>query len=862
MYGTDDCTIPSKNYPETFPIAFSHAEFPISGEIADALGTPLGFILTPYLPISDKSHLARNLPRLSTSGHYIARCVKCAAYINPFCDASNMRWLCSLCGYRNTFTRSMVRYRQIDLRLLPEMQSLVIDYPLPMSDEPVDKLGEMNIRGENVCDMMLPAHMKPFVHVFAIQDNMPIDCLNAVMDALLHAVETMHDDLEVVLITYSSKISVYRFHSSGVCVQHVHFTAGGVAATSRNANTFSTCVPLFSLGEFLEFARPLHACRTMLRDVISSLNEGPASDQQSATTAIGPTLEALVTWILRVTHESSNNTSVELPFSPFFDYFSGFGSSPSRHESKKSLATSAELCSGIVLQLFVSSSAGDDESICCALDGVKLCANGIGCNIWSVVDFENQISPTRVLYPFAAATGGQVYKFVLGSTPALERSRLTLQLARTLGSTMATKTLLKIRMSTFMEQKLNLTGHASPDSELPGIYRMAVCSPELAVGCCLEYKQALNEHDNNPSGNFVLQVAFSFNAMVENDDELIDESCHDNQDKGDSVSADSTVQYISTFLGTVDSAFSCKNVSSTCHKKQIKTLSKLSRNRFDNRCRSKSRLVAVRRLRVISVMIECTAKIPRIIRCINPSVVVMLLMRQVIKTDTSDPKSLCEPFHRWCQAFVLAVAKSRVKLCDFSAKNLVRIQEIVADAVKSEEVSSVLRYMFSCMQYISKLDDSRVNAEGHIEMKSLVLTSDSFDAVKLFYPDQYAFYIIDGKLACKLLPLRREALMTSNPRLVILDNAIELIVYRGLNAWNYQDTHYDSILLEKTFDLCVAKVEVSHTVPRLLFSEAGKFSSSYFTDMLIEDASGGFVNFRQLIEKEASKVWFNKDIQY
>ena len=83
-----------------------------------------------------------------------------------------------------------------------------------------------------------------------------------------------------------------------------------------------------------------------------------------------------------------------------------------------------------------------------------------------------------------------------------------------------------------------------------------------------------------------------------------------------------------------------------------------------------------------------------------------------------------------------------------------------------------------------------------------------------------------------------------------------------MNAWNYQDTHYDSILLEKTFDLCVAKVEVSHTVPRLLFSEAGKFSSSYFTDMLIEDASGGFVNFRQLIEKEASKVWFNNDIQY
>lgn len=57
--------------------------------------------------------------------------------------------------------------------------------------------------------------------------------------------------------------------------------------------------------------------------------------------------------------------------------------------------------------------------------------------------------------------------------------------------------------------------------------------------------------------------------------------------------------------------------------------------------------------------------------------------------------------------------------------------------------------------------------------------------------------------------------------------------------------------------MCVAKVEVSHTVPRLLLSEAGKFSSSNFANMLIEDSGEGFVKFCRLIEEETLKLWFN-----
>ena len=94
----------------------------LAGGLAEMLGMPLGFILTPYMPLSDKSHLyipsitcqhtniirMKSVPRLTSSAYNIARCSKCTAYINPFCDASNMRWLCSLCGYRNSFTRNMV----------------------------------------------------------------------------------------------------------------------------------------------------------------------------------------------------------------------------------------------------------------------------------------------------------------------------------------------------------------------------------------------------------------------------------------------------------------------------------------------------------------------------------------------------------------------------------------------------------------------------------------------------------------------------------------------------------------------------------------------------------------------------------
>jgi len=40
----------------------------------------------------------------------VARCINtsCTGYMNPFCGTTNMRWFCSMCGYKNNITRNQV----------------------------------------------------------------------------------------------------------------------------------------------------------------------------------------------------------------------------------------------------------------------------------------------------------------------------------------------------------------------------------------------------------------------------------------------------------------------------------------------------------------------------------------------------------------------------------------------------------------------------------------------------------------------------------------------------------------------------------------------------------------------------------
>lgn len=121
----------SSKFPNVFPIALSHSQFPSKLASYDHLGMPIGCIISPFIATESGQELSEEFRRLIESGTRIARCTLCSAYINPHCECSQLRWFCSVCGSRNSFTRSMVRYRQVELRLLPEISDLVVDYPMP-----------------------------------------------------------------------------------------------------------------------------------------------------------------------------------------------------------------------------------------------------------------------------------------------------------------------------------------------------------------------------------------------------------------------------------------------------------------------------------------------------------------------------------------------------------------------------------------------------------------------------------------------------------------------------------------------------------------------------------------------------------
>jgi hypothetical protein len=95
----------------SFPISFTHTEFPSSLKSYEELRTPLGCLVKPLANL--KSDEILKLQETSTPGQSndivnVARCSNCKAYLNPFCEVSALRWFCAICGHRNAFSRQMV----------------------------------------------------------------------------------------------------------------------------------------------------------------------------------------------------------------------------------------------------------------------------------------------------------------------------------------------------------------------------------------------------------------------------------------------------------------------------------------------------------------------------------------------------------------------------------------------------------------------------------------------------------------------------------------------------------------------------------------------------------------------------------
>ena len=194
-----------------YPFVFTHKEFPADSNSSSDIGSPLGLMACPLVGRGDGLHLRPELTRNTEQASKMARCSHCTAYINPYCDITNVRWFCSLCGSRNTFTKHMPRYRAGDTRSLPEMQHTIVDFSMPLNGEYQSIQPSVSGSLKHDTDVYkVTARTSPLVHVFLIQESMSHDCLRAVIESASQTIREMHDDAHIALVSFSNRVCVYN----------------------------------------------------------------------------------------------------------------------------------------------------------------------------------------------------------------------------------------------------------------------------------------------------------------------------------------------------------------------------------------------------------------------------------------------------------------------------------------------------------------------------------------------------------------------------------------------------------------------------------------------------------------------------
>eukprot|EP00602_Paraphysomonas_sp_CaronLab_P007624 CAMPEP_0185022862 /NCGR_PEP_ID=MMETSP1103-20130426/5561_1 /TAXON_ID=36769 /ORGANISM="Paraphysomonas bandaiensis, Strain Caron Lab Isolate" /LENGTH=924 /DNA_ID=CAMNT_0027555133 /DNA_START=35 /DNA_END=2806 /DNA_ORIENTATION=- len=867
-------------YPEMFPMSFSHSEFPESEASQALVGMPFGFLVTPFIPSSDRSQIQRN-GKMSTSATRIARCSNCAAYINPFCDSTSIRWICSLCGTRNSFSRSMLRYRKVDLRMLPEMQNLMIDYPLPISDD-----GTYNQRSGG--SLSCPAHNRPFVHVFLVQESMTLDCLQATIEALTEVSKCLHPDVEVVLLTFSNRIGLYRLRGSkgAACVQYVHFTtehSGSTIALDGQDGTIpsvagGTACPLLPMEEaalFADVSLPIGECRENFQTALSSLHDASPSASSCALSGplvlLGPALEEVVSWICdapihqnkEVEKDGVSSAEVAPTRSGFIGLLTGLGilGGEDYEEARdewdigkrgQPIGAAIDDCTGVVLHLMLSSNqdltSGSHDSVgittatghsrpSLSEDWVKnlatKCArSGLGVNVWGLADFDSSNVSLSQLMPLTTLTGGKVYRFTLGTDPSAERLRLTTQMVRTVSSQVASKCLLRMRASSVIDEKAASTaiGHCMPDEELPDVYRVALCSPDSAYSYMLQYSSLTNiESDKyrDRSGkhrNVAVQIAFSYSTLVEVSVDTSDRRGENYRFNGsDSESEDDAAlsstpdrsicdmsekvarkyeEYVCNTVGEGKSYEEAKKYNSWLMKKGGKD--KFSSNISCIYGHDKQ-LVAVRRLRVITCMIECTNKLPRLLKCVHIPTMATLIVRSALKSTVNQDRNTT--IEEWCDRVVVSVCHmiwahrhSRDMQSRDDADSILAgesddmtkeiVNSLVEEAFSLPQVYRYLQLIYGALNVLAirshsggtnSTSQNTACEDVFAELSSILLSNDYFALEHIVYPELFP---IDDSSHCVIrterLRLRREAVVTTCHNRYIVDSGKDILLYRTM----------------------------------------------------------------------------------
>lgn len=609
------------------------------------------------------------------------------------------------------------------------------------------------------------------------------------------------------------------------------------------------------------------------------------------TNMVGPALEAVVDWILEADSPkrsaapsvlSEEKTGIAGTISELLssgsisDLVNSIGNAlvgnvddgerertSSQSESRggrQPLLAPIDLCCGVSLHIFLSSSQDlpNDSHPSVTKDSAdstdgsvnskwikdiatRCATKGLSVNFWGVASFESDIIGLTSWLPLASATGGRVYRSILGSFPSDERALLSEKLMRAINSQTASKCLLKIRSSpSLVVGESSAVGNMIPDPSLPGVYRMASAAADSCYSFSLGVVQS-SQRTEKVEERLVVQVAFQYNTLVEAaETDLADIGEEDKafaaylEEENAALGTERKVvqgyasfpknlmnpdqsnqkkSYVEMFRENFDLSKDYESLTIFKIEQEAKLMAKAGSSlrprkdvvQFDcdwKSCRrlcsdKKSRLVVVRRLRIISFLVHSTPKISRLLRVMHAPTVAALLSKQMVSEIISVLQSECftvaghvslsskslqvlretsEIIQEWAGMYISSIARLNMtgeKPSKADAKAAVQ------SAIRAPPQLHLLRLLYGTRNLFRCNKAIPWNPDQVADLSSVLFSCDAYRAQNLLYPLLLSISST-SEIRPQVLPLKRDAMIinAAGGKSFLLETGNELVLYQ------------------------------------------------------------------------------------
>lgn len=909
----ESCRI-SNAFPYVFPMSSTHKEFPASKSTIEQSGAPLGCFVKPFLPLFDRSNITAHLPLMVDSNKELARCKNCHAYLNQFCDVTNIKWICALCGERNLFTKNQTRYKYVDGTALPELNSVINDFPRLFTANDDGYIPSKLLNSNKIS-----TKIRPLVHIFLIQENMPVDVIQSAVEALTHCLNTMHKDVHILLITFSNRVCIYNFSAVESDINQesiqipsaniVYFTDewsddigdSGVALDAKDVATpknYKTTIPLSDVCHFKDCISRIGDCRHRVINALPLLFDTANDINKTSEVLILPAISAIVDWIMK--EPTSNEPAVSglepnsslggtvLSLLKTFSMFNLDNNSVKSKQSERDVYSYAAIdsCSGVVLNAFIStngcaSRSSTHHDLCTSL-GRSCGHSGLSFNIYSIVSFESQQVELHNLSPLAEYTGGRIHRFVLGNYPKDEIIRLKESLRRDLSKQIATKGIFKVRTSKLIQPNATkVTGYTCPDDSLPNVYRFARCCGDATMGLELAYCE-ISEPDKTynraeTSDSIYIQVAFSYETLVEDSGESKSIAERNNTEN----------EYLAHIFNTLglQKNYECliqrvNSMSNNSAEDDIPFYLETDLSRYYNPNKD---LVCVKRLRVITVELETTPQVQRLCGAIhNPSLSLLVARHclNVARPETTVSKASTHPglgiVHDWAVSILLATTMNIAKKFTDGSGPGYSDDTYLNEAMRYLQGLHLTQLLFGVYNCIRKFSSHKgLLSDELVSLASIIQNVDAYSAATLFYPSFHAIHDVGHTpeiphvltVNSDILQLRRESIVNTNSVAYVVDSLSSITLYYPfssplLHAEKSSSNikcDVDASQLHSNANWIVndliRRAILAPVTPNIYLSEAGTDTAYYLNHQLIEDGDGNnsYQDFMRSIYEAASQ---------